>query len=73
LPEFQAQKQKAKIIADWAPVAKTFATRSSALFGSLAAVDSSQPITQFAQTVLAGKDPKAALTTLQSALQAIVK
>jgi len=73
LPEFQAQKQKAKIIADWAPVAKTFATKSPALFGSLAAVDSSQPITQFAQTILAGKDPKAALTTLQSALQAIVK
>lgn len=73
LPEFQAQKQKAKIIAEWAPVAKTFATKSPALFGALASVDSSQPVTQFAQTVLAGKDPKSALSTLQSALQAIVK
>jgi multiple sugar transport system substrate-binding protein len=73
LPEFQAQKQKAKIVAEWAPVAKTFATKSPTLFGGLAAVDSSQPITQFAQTILAGKNPKAALTTLQSALQAIVK
>ena len=73
LPEFQAQKQKAKIVAEWAPVARTFAARSTTLFGGLAAVDSSQPITQFAQTILAGKDPKAALNTLQSALQAIVK
>ncbi|BEL02923.1 extracellular solute-binding protein [Actinoplanes sichuanensis] len=73
LPEFQKQTQKAKIIAEWAPVAKTFATRSTALFGGLAAVDSSQPLTQFAQTVLAGDDPKAALDTLQGALQAIVK
>ncbi|GIM93686.1 ABC transporter substrate-binding protein [Paractinoplanes toevensis] len=73
LPEFQAQKQKAKIIAEWAPVAKSFAANSKTLFGGLAAVDSSQPITQFAQTVLAGKDPRPALTTLQQALEAIVK
>jgi multiple sugar transport system substrate-binding protein len=73
LPEFQAQKQKAKIIADWAPVAKTFATKSPTLFGALASVDSSQPFNQFTQTVLAGKDAKTALTTFQSALQAIVK
>jgi multiple sugar transport system substrate-binding protein len=73
LPEFQAQKQKAKIIAEWAPVAKTFATKSPTLFGALAAVDSSQPFNQFTQTILAGKDPRAALTTFQTALRAIVK
>ncbi|WP_433789836.1 ABC transporter substrate-binding protein [Actinoplanes sp. CA-252034] len=73
LPAFQKQTAKAKIIAEWAPVAKTFATRSTTLFGGLAAVDSSQPLTQFAQTVLAGSDPRGALNTLQDALQAIVK
>jgi multiple sugar transport system substrate-binding protein len=73
LPEFQAQKQKAKIIAEWQPVAKTFATKSPKLFGALAAVDGSQPLVQFTQTILAGDDPKAALTKLQSGLQAIVK
>jgi multiple sugar transport system substrate-binding protein len=73
LPEFQAQKQKAKIIADWAPVAKTFAAKSPTLFGALASVDSSQPFNQFTQTILAGKDPNAALTAFQTALQAIVQ
>jgi len=73
LPEFQAQKQKAKVIAEWVPVAKTFATKSPKLFGALASVDASQPFFQFTQTILAGKDPKAALTTFQSALQSIVK
>jgi multiple sugar transport system substrate-binding protein len=73
LPEFQAQKAKAKIIAEWAPVAKTFAANSPTLFGGLASVDSSQPVTQFAQTVLAGQDPKPALETLQKALEGIVK
>jgi len=73
LPEFQAQKQKAKIIAEWQPVAKTFAAQSPKLFGALAAVDASQPLVQFTQAILAGNDPKATLTTLQSALQSIVK
>ena len=54
LPEFQAQTQKAKIIAEWQPVAKTFATRLR-LFGALASVDGSQPLVQFTQTILAGK------------------
>ena len=73
LPEFQAQKQKAKIITEWQPIAKTFAAKSTKLFGALAAVDASQPLVQFTQSMLAGGDPKPALVKLQTDLQAIVK
>jgi multiple sugar transport system substrate-binding protein len=73
LPEFQAQKQKVKVANEWQPVAKTFATKAPHLFGALASVDASQPFFQFTQTILAGKDPKAALTTFQNALASIVK
>ena len=73
LPGLRQSNLLAKAIADWAPVAKTFATKSPTLFGALASVDSSQPFNQFTQTILAGKDPRTALTTFQTALQAIVK
>jgi multiple sugar transport system substrate-binding protein len=74
LPEFQAQSEKAKVIKEWTPVAKTFAEKSTQLFGALASVDASQPFFQFTQTMLAGKtDPKKALTDLQTALSSIVK
>jgi len=73
-PEFQKLTAKAKIIKELLPVSKTFATKSTQLFGALGSVDSSQPITQFAQTMIAGKaDPRAALITLQKALDEIVK
>jgi len=36
---------------------------------SLAKVDGSQQLTAFAQTMLAGGDPKTALQTLQSSLE----
>jgi multiple sugar transport system substrate-binding protein len=74
LPEFQAQKQKVKVIEEWQPVSKTYATLSTKLSPALAQIDGGQPLNQFTQTMLAGKtDSKAALQTLQSALAAIVK
>lgn len=73
LPEFQAQKNKVKVIDEWQPVAKTFATKSPTLFAALATVDASQPYYQFTQKILAGEDPKAALNAFQTALQSIVK
>jgi multiple sugar transport system substrate-binding protein len=74
LPEFQKQTQKLKAIQEYQPVAKTYATLSSTLSAALAQVDAGDPLNQFTQTMLAGQtDPKSALTTLQSALAAIVK
>jgi len=74
LPEFQKQKQKVKTIEEWQPVSKTYATLSTKLSPALAQIDGGQPLNQFTQTMLAGRtDPKAALETLQKALDAIVK
>jgi multiple sugar transport system substrate-binding protein len=74
LPEFQKQTQKAKIIKEWQPIAKSYATQSTTLTPALAQIDGGDPLNQFTQTMMAGKtDPKSALTTLQKALESIVK
>ena len=74
LPEFQKQTQKVKAIKDYQPVAKSYATLSTQLTAALAQIDGGDPLNQFTQTMLAGQtDPKTALTTLQTALAAIVK
>ncbi len=73
LPGFQAQKNKVAAIADWVPVAKTYAAQGSELSPALAQVDGGQPLQAFTQTILGGGDPKGALTTLQSTLASIVK
>ena len=74
LPEFQADKQKAKVIKEYQPIAKSYASRSTQLSPALAQIDGGQPLNQFTQTMLQGKtDPKTALTSLQTALDAIVK
>jgi multiple sugar transport system substrate-binding protein len=74
IPEFQKLPNKVKILKEWQPVAKTYASRSTEISPALAQVDGGQPLNQFTQTVLAGKtSAKSALGTLQTALAAIVK
>jgi multiple sugar transport system substrate-binding protein len=74
LPEFQKKPNKVKIIKEWQPVSKSYATLSTTLSPALAQIDGGQPLNQFTQTMLGGKtDGKKALETLQAALAAIVK
>jgi multiple sugar transport system substrate-binding protein len=74
LPEFQKNTNKAKVIKEYQPVAKTYGARSTELFAAMSQVDGSQPLAQFTQTVLGGQtDAKSALTTLQQGLSTIVK
>ena len=74
LPEFQAQKQKAKMISEWQPVAKNYAAVGTTLSPVLAQIDGGQALNAFTQTMLAGKtDAKTALQTLQTQLSALIK
>jgi multiple sugar transport system substrate-binding protein len=62
------------IVEKWIPVCKTFAATGTQSFAALAAVDGGQALVQFTQTMLQGQtDAKAALTTLQQSLEAVVK
>ena len=71
---FTKDANQAKIAQEWVPVCKTYAALKKEAFAALASVDGGQALTQFAQTMLQGKtDPKAALTTLQQGLEAVVK
>ena len=74
-PEFKSSPSNVKIIDEWLPVAKTLgAPGNKGLFVNAVAVDSTQPLTIFAETVLGGKtDAKTALTTLQSGIKKIVE
>jgi multiple sugar transport system substrate-binding protein len=60
-----------KIVTDWQPISKTWgAPGQNTVFLNVTKVDGTQPMINFAQTVLAGKTTaKAALTTLQNALK----
>ena len=73
-PEFRSDTNAAKIVDVWQPVAKTWAAPGgSALFANVTTVDSTPPMTTFAQTVIGGKaDAKEALGALQKALDAAV-
>ncbi|RIX26390.1 ABC transporter substrate-binding protein [Amnibacterium setariae] len=73
-PEFRSDANAAKIVDVWQPVAKTWAAPGgAALFANVTTVDSTTPMTNFAQTVVAAKtSPKDALTTLQKALVAAI-
>lgn len=74
LPEFQKNPNRVKVVKEYQPVAKTYGSRSTNLFPAMAQVDGSQLLAQFTQTVLGAKTTaKAALTTLQQGLAAIVK
>lgn len=74
LPEFASNANNVKIVKEWQPIAKTFASQGSTLNANLAALDGGQALNQFTQTVLTGKtDAKTALTTFQSGLQSVLK
>ncbi|MBW4043327.1 MAG: extracellular solute-binding protein [Acidobacteria bacterium] len=74
-PEFRADPNAVKIIEAWQPVAKTWAAPGgAALFANVTLVDSTTPMTDFAQNVIALRSTaKATLTTLQKALDANIK
>ncbi|WP_375390071.1 extracellular solute-binding protein [uncultured Amnibacterium sp.] len=59
------------IIQNWQPISKTFgAPGQNTVFLNVTKVDGTQPMINFAQTILAGKtDAKTALTTLQNAVK----
>ena len=69
LPQFQQQGPRVAAVKNWLPYAKNYAAVGTVLSPSLAKVDGSQQLTQLAQTMLAGGDPKSALQTLQSSLE----
>jgi multiple sugar transport system substrate-binding protein len=69
LPQFQQQTPRVDAVKNWLPYAKNYAAVGTVLSPSLAKVDGSQQLTEFAQTMLAGGDPKGALQTLQSSLE----
>jgi multiple sugar transport system substrate-binding protein len=69
-PEFRSDPNAVKMVEAWQPVAKTWAAPGgAALFADVTAVDSTPPMTTFAQSIMSLKaTPKEALTTLQNAL-----
>ena len=73
--EFQANKNYVQIIEEWQPISKTWgAPGTNQVFLNVTAVDGTQPMTTFTQSILAGStDAKSALTTLQTALKSAVK
>lgn len=71
---FTQDPNQVDIVKKWMPICKTYAAIGTQSFAALAAVDGGQALSQFAQTMLQGAtDPKAALTTLQQGLEAVVK
>ena len=59
-----------KIINEYIPISTTYAAKGTKLFAGLAAVDGGQALTQFAQTMVQGKqDVTKALTTLQTGIE----
>jgi multiple sugar transport system substrate-binding protein len=73
--QFQSDPNAAKAISVWQPISKTWAAPGGeALFTNVTLVDSTDPMTTFAQTVVSLKStPKEALTTLQNTLTAEYK
>jgi len=69
LPAFQQQLPRVTAVNAWLPVARNYAAVGTVLSPSLAKVDGSQQLQEFAQTMLGGGDPKTALQSLQSSLQ----
>jgi multiple sugar transport system substrate-binding protein len=74
LPEFQANTQKVKIIEEWQPIAKNYATLAPNVTAVVAQIDGGQAQGEFTQTILSGQaDAKAALEKFQSDISAFVK
>jgi multiple sugar transport system substrate-binding protein len=73
--EFQADKNKVKIIEEWQPIAKTWAAPGGgANFLNVTTVDATPAMNVFTQSILGGKtDAKTALTKLQADVKATMK
>ncbi len=74
-PEFQADKNKVRIIDEWQPIAKTWAAPGGgANFLNVTTVDATPAMNVFTQSILGGStDSKSALTKLQEAVKANMK
>ncbi len=74
LPEFAGDANNVKIVKEYQPIAKTFASRGTSLNANIAVLDGGQAINQFTQTILTGKtDAKSALQAFESGLQSTIK
>jgi len=73
--EFQADKNKVRIIEEWQPIAKTWAAPGGdANFLNVTTVDATPAMNVFTQSILGGStDSKSALTKLQEAVKANMK
>jgi multiple sugar transport system substrate-binding protein len=73
--EFQADKNKVRIIEEWQPIAKTWAAPGGgANFLNVTTVDATPAMNTFTQSILSGKtDAKSALTKLQADVKATMK
>jgi multiple sugar transport system substrate-binding protein len=74
--EFKSNANNVKILKDWNPIFKTWAAPGgNGLFANVAnTVDGTQPMLNFTQSILGGKtDAKSALTTLQNAIEGLMK
>jgi multiple sugar transport system substrate-binding protein len=74
MPEFTSDPNNVKIVKEYVPIAKTFASQGTALSADLAALDGGQALNQFTQTILTGKtDAKSALQAFESGLKSVLK
>ncbi|MCO4239454.1 ABC transporter substrate-binding protein [Pseudarthrobacter raffinosi] len=74
LPEFSSDPNNVKIVKEWQPIAKTFASQGTVLNDNLAVLDGGQALNQFTQTILTGKtDAKSALQAFESGLKSVIK
>jgi len=74
--EFKANANNVKILSEWQPIFKTWAAPGgTGLFYNIAnTVDATAPMITFTQAILGGKtDAKSALTTLQKAIEGLMK
>ena len=73
--EFQADKNKVRIIEEWQPIAKTWAAPGGeANFENVTTVDATPAMNVFTQSILGGStDAKSALTKLQDEVKANMK
>ncbi|TAM66526.1 MAG: extracellular solute-binding protein [Microbacteriaceae bacterium] len=74
--EFKQNANNVKIVNEWQPIFKTWAAPGgTGLFYNIAnTVDGTAPMTNFAQSIFGGKtDAKTALTTLQNAIEGLMK
>jgi len=74
-PEFQADKNKVRIIEEWQPISKTWAAPGTgANFLNVTTVDATPAMNTFTQSILGGStDATSALTKLQDEIKANMK